>query len=574
MTKLLTVIAVGSLVLTACVGTPENDPDDFILTDSSQKRIDTLLNEGNNLRAIPLILAREKAGHQDSLLYERALNGLKAEWQAARDDGDWRRSIAYLRSFAVLGEEALGEGVTETELVIQGVMSYIESDQIGAAAALIQGNLTPQDFSDETRAYLAKIFSDADYHSLTAMLNFEPAPESPGMGPLTDGTVTVWVNRGFRLVGSVGVPDRGIGSGFFIDPEGYLLTNYHVIESEVDPAYKGYSRLFIKIDDESGERIPAKVIGWDKNFDLALLKTEIPVPYVFSFAEQDMPKLGDRISAIGSPGGLTKTLTSGTVSAYARSIQPMADSLQIDVPINPGNSGGPLLNSRGEVIAVVFAGISDYEGINFAIPGHYALRLIPALYDGGRVALPWLGVSAWDRGGEINLTYVTPHSPAADAGLLPGDTITRINGFPLKTIRDAQDYLTTRSPATLVSLEWERDGEALQGIVALGVRPEIPLKDALSRDAREHLLTPLFGFTVERISGRGITQKYRVLSVLQGSIADEVGFSTGDMISLRRWKYIQEADAVVIQLILKGRKAGFLQSTVQIASLLNVTTVF
>jgi S1-C subfamily serine protease len=375
-------------------------------------------------------------------------------------------------------------------------------------------------------------------------------------------------------VGNVGVPDRGIGSGFFIDPEGYLLTNYHVIESEVDPSYQGYSRLYIKLDDESGERIPAKVVGYDKNFDLALLKTEMDVPYVFSFSGSDAPELGSGIFAIGSPGGLTQTLTSGTVSAYARSVQPMAGSLQIDVPINPGNSGGPLLNEDGEVIGVVFAGVQDFEGVNFAIPGEYAKQLVPALYDGGKVEIPWLGVSAWDYGGKIQATYVVPGSPADDAGIVAGDVITEVDGRPFSSIKDLQEYLVTRLPATLTALAWERDGDRLDGLAALGIRPDVPLRTALTRDAREHLLTPLFGFTLERISGSGLNQKYRVASVLPGSVADETGFTPGDTFVLRKWIHDEEYDVVAIQIVLKGRKAGFLESAVQIASYLDVNTVF
>jgi len=137
-----------------------------------------------------------------------------------------------------------------------------------------------------------------------------------------------------------------------------------------------------------------------------------------------------------------------------------------------------------------------------------------------------------------------------------------------------QEYLISRSPATLTSLSWEREGEKFEGIAALGVRPDIPLKAALTRDAREHLLTPLFGFTVERISGSGLNQNYRITSVLPGSIADETGFTPGDSFSLRKWIHDEEYDVVAIQLVLKGRKAGFLESAVQIASYLDVNTVF
>ncbi|MCD6342702.1 MAG: PDZ domain-containing protein [Spirochaetaceae bacterium] len=188
--------------------------------------------------------------------------------------------------------------------------------------------------------------------------------------------------------------------------------------------------------------------------------------------------------------------------------------------------------------------------------------------------LSWMGLSAWDAAGRIEVTYIVPGSPAADAGLHPGDVIKTIDGYRFPSIRSVQEYLISRAPATLTSVEWERDGETIEGIAALGVRPDIPLKAALTRDAREHLLTPLFGFTVERISGSGLNQNYRVTSVLPGSVADESGFTVGDSFSLRKWIHDEEFDVVAIQLVLKGRKAGFLESAVQIASYLDINTVF
>jgi len=400
-------------VFFSCSSSSDLDGETESFSDFSLNRIDHLLETGDNLRVLPLILSRERDGEGLDGRYDHAIEGLEAEWKAARSDGDWRKSLVYLRSFKILGLENPGEKISEADLFLEGVHEYLGKDQSGAAAALIQSELEIKDIDPDVRKSLAQKLSETGHRSVVAELLGEDVPESPGMGPLVDGTVTVWVNRGIRLVGNVGVPDRGIGSGFFIDPRGYLLTNYHVIESEVDPSYQGYSRLYVKIDDDSGERFPAKVIGWDRNLDLALLKTEMDVPYVFSFSSEDTPALGARVNAIGSPGGLTRTLTSGTVSAYARSIQPMAGSLQIDVPINPGNSGGPLLNENGEVIGVVFAGVPNYEGINFAIPGPYVKEITPSLYDGGQVDLAWLGLSAWDAAGRIEVTYIVPGAPAA-----------------------------------------------------------------------------------------------------------------------------------------------------------------
>lgn len=587
----------GLLLLTACLSFFERPLESAPPVDYSLERIDALLENGDNLAAFPLILQRRREARESSgpspdappadlpgappgpspdteRRYRRALAGLEADWLSARENGEWERALVYMRSFAALGENQIIAGSSETDLFLEGVRAYIDEGLIGAAAALFQANISPDQLDDDRRGELTEVFHDAGHLALAASLAGRDIPESPDIPSLMDGTVTVWVNKGIRLEGSIGIPDRGIGSGFFIDSRGYLLTNYHVIESEVDPAYEGYSRLYLKLDDDTGDRIPARVVGWDKNFDLALLKTEMDVPYVFGFSNRDAPKLGERIAAIGSPGGLTRTLTSGNVSAYARSIQPMAGSLQIDVPINPGNSGGPLLNEQGEVIGVVFAGIQDYDGVNFAIPGRYVLRLIPRLYREGPIELPWFGVAAWDSTGRIEITYVVPGSPAADAGLRSGDVIRHIDNREFTTVRSVQEYLITRSPDTLASVTFRRDGREYRAVASLGVRPDVPMRTALERDAREHLITPLFGFAVESIHGYGLQRTFRVKSVLGGSAADEAGFSAGDTIALRRWQYFEEYDAVAVYLVLKGRKAGFLESAVQIAAPLNVNTVF
>ena len=196
---------------------------------------------------------------------------------------------------------------------------------------------------------------------------------------MLSGAVTIWVNRGIRIEGGVGLPDRVIGSGFFIDQRGYLLTNYHVISSEVDPKYEGYSRVFIRLSDRPEDRIPAKVVGYSRIFDVALLKAEVKPNFVFGITDIEELKAGTRVFAIGSPGGLEKTITAGIVSATSRRFLQMGDAMQMDVPVNPGNSGGPLVDETGRMVGIVFAGIEQFQGVNFAIPGYWVLKFLPSL---------------------------------------------------------------------------------------------------------------------------------------------------------------------------------------------------
>ena len=274
-------------------------------------------------------------------------------------------------------------------------------------------------------------------------LSVPELPAPPPFAEMLGGTVTVWVDRGVALRRGVGIPDRVIGSGFFIDGRGHLLTNYHVIQSEVDPEYEGYSRLFIRLSDRDDERVPAKVVGYDRIFDLALLKAEVEPGYVFSSAGADALAPGDRVVAIGTPGDLSlaKTVTSGIISATGRRFLQMGDALQVDAPLNPGNSGGPLLNGRGELVGVTFAGLEQFEGINFGISYHWIQRVLPKLYRGGAAAHLWLGTSVHRDADALVVTYVLPGSPADRAGLAAGDRLVRVADHEVEEIVGVQRHL-------------------------------------------------------------------------------------------------------------------------------------
>ncbi|MDR1933710.1 MAG: S1C family serine protease [Spirochaetales bacterium] len=380
------------------------------------------------------------------------------------------------------------------------------------------------------------------------------------------GSVTIWVNRGIRLERGVGLPDRVIGSGFFIDPRGYLLTNYHVIASEVDPKYEGYSRLYVRPSDHPEDRVPAKVVGYSRIFDLALLKAEMTPEFVFGVTDIEELKAGTRIFAIGSPGGLDKTITAGIISATSRRFLQMGDAMQMDAPVNPGNSGGPLVDETGRLVGVVFAGIEQFEGVNFAIPGYWLLKFLPSLYTEGEVVHSWIGLSIFETKKELEVLYCVPGSPGREAGIVPGDRVLRIGGMPVASIRDAQDILLSLEPQTLIPVTIQRGGQTLTLYIALGVRPFSPIEAPLSFDAKENLFPPLFGFSARRISAGFFSTDYTVERVYPGSVADETSISENDPFSLLGWTVDTNRRIVLMQLAIKKRKAGFLEGGIQLGT--------
>src|SRR5215471_4164938 len=229
-----------------------------------------------------------------------------------------------------------------------------------------------------------------------------------------------------------------LGSGFVIDPSGYVVTNYHVV-ADADE---------ILITLRGGMSFPAALIGADEKTDLALLKidTSSPLPFV-SFGDSDAIRVGDPVMAVGNPYGLGGTVTMGIVSATGRDLHAGAfdDFVQIDASINPGNSGGPSFNLRGEVIGVNSAIASPNGGsvgLAFAIPGNIAKPIIQELRLHGRVIPGWIGISIQEVTLELGqqsgalLTSIQPGGPAAVAGLRQGDVILVFDGHQVGEARE------------------------------------------------------------------------------------------------------------------------------------------
>ncbi|MEW5814980.1 MAG: trypsin-like peptidase domain-containing protein [Spirochaetota bacterium] len=589
MKKTLFLFIITSLIIVSCTTT--SDKNYYIpgLNDTTLHKIQDLINAGNPFQAIQDLsyLYRENRGiPNDQLdnLYKRSSEEISRRFLEAIDKKDFLRAHSIFQSAGTLGilknllpwneheiYKALADKYYNEGKMIPALLVFLKVIETGTpshAEFKKYGDLALQ---EENQFALKKITAAMEKTGLPVLEDYKQlVNRNPPPSDMMKGTVTIWVNKGIKVEQGVGYPDRVIGSGFFIDKRGYLITNHHIIDSEVNPKYEGYSRLYIRLSNSKADRLPAKVVGYDQIFDIALIKIEVDAPYIFSLNDKEDFLPGEKIYAIGSPAGLENTITSGIISATRRRFLQMGDAMQVDVPVNPGNSGGPLLNDNGELVGVVFAGLEQFEGINFAIPAHWVSTILPDLYLTDEVKHSWLGLAVHEENNGLEIMYVVPGEPAQRGGLKEGDIILSINGKKLTTIRDMQQYLLSYRPDSLVELQWTRNGEEYSSFFNLTVRPYRPMDVAIKRDVRNKLFLPLFGLKLE-VAGRSfLSQNYTVTKVYRGSIADESGISINDPLSIQDWKVDEENRYAILQLNIKKRKAGYLQNIIQIAAYLEV----
>jgi len=397
--------------------------------------------------------------------------------------------------------------------------------------------------------------------------NVESLPAPPaarGPNEWLKGTVTVIVNRGLKLERGTASPDIVIGSGFFVDQSGLIMTNEHVIDSALQPG-NATTKISIRMPGSKGERVPAKVLGWDKNHDLALLKVELHPEYVFQFSNKGLLQPGQRLQALGSPGGLGSTLTEGIVSALKRPLLPMGDVFQVDVAVNPGNSGGPLVDATGQVVGVVFAGIQEFQGVNFAIPATIATKLLPRLKAGGKAIIPWLGLGLQEDFKGLEVVYVLPQGPSDWAGIRKGDRLVSLAGQSVSEIAQAQGKLLDFGIDSPIKLDLERGGNALRLWVSLATRPEEPLKVAVDSDLAANVLLVAFGIDVEDV-GTPVDRSFRVVRVLAGTDGEELQLSANDPLTILDWTTDLDHHALVCRVMVKRRIGGYFETQVQLAA--------
>ena len=527
-------------------------------------------------------------------LEKEAADALAGLLNQAIEDQKWDDAASYSRSLACLqlpASDAPATAEGEADFLLSGAKKKLEDgNNLGAFLSAIQvQQFRPLSFEDallfleravevKQRRAAACFIAAAEQANKNGNIPAnirEYAKGSDSVADMIKGVATVIVDRGIRIDRGRGYADRFLGSAFFIDSSGLLITNYHVIESEVNPKYEGYSRMNIRMGDSSSPRYPARVIGWDKALDLALIKTEHKSEYIFSVVDWVVPKVGETIFAIGSPGGLEKTVTAGIVSALSRRFLQIGDVYQIDAAVNFGNSGGPVVDSSGRLAGIVFAGIPQYQGLNFAVPAQRLAAALPAMMQGGKAERPWLGLSISETISGAEIIYTAPNTPASNHRVPEGSFIKSLNGSEIKAqqsllIPAMQDAIFQSRPGELVALETlDPGGELKRRLLMTIPRPEFPLVDAAKIDTRERLVAPLYGMILAPGEGRARSSTFLVKKIIRGSIADEAGISDQDPVSIRNFKVFEDEGYAVMELDVKKRSMGYMETTMQLPALLD-----
>jgi len=317
--------------------------------------------------------------------------------------------------------------------------------------------------------------------------------------------------------------ERSLGSGVVIRPDGYILTNEHVVQQS--------GKVQIQLANE--RKLNARLIGADSDSDLAVLKVDDAksLPYLPLGASEDL-LIGETVIAIGNPFGLSHTVTTGVVSAVNRSLntgeRTYYDFIQTDASINPGNSGGPLLNIKGELIGINSAIYGKAQGIGFAIPISRAKRIVEELISHGAVDPPWIGIAtqtltpalashfSLNSKQGVLVRAVEPGSPAASAGLQRGDVIVSVDGKPLQS---SEEYLQRErgySSGTKLRFRVARDRQENEIVVTAGRFPQ---------EKADDLAWKLLGLALAETPNGLEVRKVRT-----DGPAGRMGFTRGDVI--------------------------------------------
>ena len=277
-------------------------------------------------------------------------------------------------------------------------------------------------------------------------------------------------------------PQQGLGSGVIVSPEGYILTNNHVVE--------GAQEIEVTLSDS--RRAKAKVIGTDPDTDLAILRINLDRLPVIALGNSDALQVGDRVLAIGNPFGVGQTVTSGIVSALGRNqlgINTFENFIQTDAAINPGNSGGALVDVNGSLLGIntaIYSRSGGNMGIGFAIPVSTARQVLEGIVRDGQVVRGWIGVEPNELSPELAQTFglkddvqgvivtgVLQNGPAARAGLKPGDVLTKVAGTPVQHVGELLTQIAALTPGAPAKVEVMRRQQTLTLDITPAQRPKM-----------------------------------------------------------------------------------------------------
>jgi serine protease Do len=343
-----------------------------------------------------------------------------------------------------------------------------------------------------------------------------------------------------------------LGSGFVMHPSGYIVTNAHVVTRAAE----------LKTSFADGREFEARIVAADTEHDLAVLKIDPPGPLpTIHLGRSDDLMVGETVVAIGNPFGFKHTVTSGVISAVGRNLEAddgvtFHDLIQTDASINPGNSGGPLLNVLGELIGINTAIRGDAENMAFAIPVDQLLDQLPEMLNIEHLRRVRLGLRVSGRDGAV-VTEVSSDSPAAEAGVEPQDTITAVDGAPVRRDTDFYFALLEKKPERPIRIDLLRDG--------MPKRVELTILEIPKPDGAE-LARGLFGLQVRELTpeqcrrlglrpGAGLL----VVGVERNSPAAEIGVAPGDIITSLGRYYVSTLEEMgeLLQYVKRGDDIRF-----------------
>ncbi len=342
--------------------------------------------------------------------------------------------------------------------------------------------------------------------------------------------------------------EQGLGSGVILTPDGYILTNNHVVDSATG----------VRVTLADKREFKAKVIGADPKSDIAVIKIDATNLPCVTVGDSSKVQVGDYALAIGNPFGVGQTVTMGIVSATGRShlgIEEYEDFIQTDAPINPGNSGGALVNDRGELIgintAIIAHGSSGNQGIGFAVPVNMARNVMDQLVKTGKVTRAYLGITPQDVTPAIAKAFgekdahgalvgdVSANSPAQRSGIQKGDIILDVNGKPVTDSNELRMTISMMQPDASVNLRIARNGTERTVAVQLG---ELPTTTAALKHDGEKESSALSGVSVENLDAQS-AQDLKLPANAQGVVVTNVNPSSEAAdAGLRRGDVIQEVN--------------------------------